>query len=130
MNPVRAEEGSGVDEVVVIVLKIDREERARTGSSTPRSTSSSLGATDDSAEFVIYLRFQGIADANPTRWRKTSSPSPTVINEVPKPVVDQNAPLQMLVTNLDYDEFKGRIALAASTRAPSRRRSRSRLAFR
>ena len=34
-----------------------------------------------------------------------------MVNEVPAPVGDVTAPLQMLVTNLDYDEFKGRIAL-------------------
>jgi GTP-binding protein len=34
-----------------------------------------------------------------------------ICNDVPAPIADVNAPLQMLVTNLDYDEFKGRIAL-------------------
>ena len=40
-----------------------------------------------------------------------------ICNDVPAPVADVNAPLQMLVTNLDYDEFKGRIALGR-VRAP------------
>ena len=31
--------------------------------------------------------------------------------QVPPPVVDADAPLQMLITTLDYDEHKGRIAL-------------------
>eukprot|EP00793_Prasinoderma_coloniale_P001268 PRCOL_00005040-RA len=35
----------------------------------------------------------------------------TIMSEIPAPVVDTQAPLQMLVTNLDYDDFKGRIAL-------------------
>jgi GTP-binding protein len=35
----------------------------------------------------------------------------TIIKSVPPPCVDRNAPLTLLVTSLDYDEHKGRIAL-------------------
>ena len=35
----------------------------------------------------------------------------TIINEVPPPKGDFNAPLQMLVSNIDYDEYVGRIAI-------------------
>jgi GTP-binding protein len=35
----------------------------------------------------------------------------TIIKQVPPPLVDRTAPLTLLVTSLDYDEHKGRIAL-------------------
>ena len=60
----------------------------------------------------LRLRFPGHRRRRTRRMADNLEPLfDMVINEVPKPVVDQNAPLQMLVTNLDYDEFKGRIAL-------------------
>lgn len=34
-----------------------------------------------------------------------------VMEHVPAPDVVMDGPLQMLITNLDYDEHKGRIAL-------------------
>ena len=101
--------------VVVVVNKIDREgARPDWVVDTTFDLFCSLGATDEQCEFpVIYASgFQGIAGAEPDEMADTLEPLfDMVINEVPKPVVDQNAPLQMLVTNLDYDEFKGRIAL-------------------
>lgn len=38
-----------------------------------------------------------------------------IVREVAPPVVRPNAPLQMLVTNIDYDEHKGRIAIGRVT---------------
>jgi len=35
----------------------------------------------------------------------------TIINTVPAPLVDTEAPLQMLVTALDYDDYKGKYAI-------------------
>merc|ERR1719204_321958 len=34
-----------------------------------------------------------------------------ILQECPKPVVPKEAPLQMLVSNLDYDRFVGRISI-------------------
>ena len=73
-----------------------------------------LGATDEQCEFpVIYASgFQGIAGIEIDQMTDSLEPLfDMVVKEVPKPVVDVDAPLQMLITNLDYDEFKGRIAL-------------------
>jgi GTP-binding protein len=39
----------------------------------------------------------------------------TIVKEVAPPVVRPDAPLQMLVTNIDYDEHKGRIAIGRVT---------------
>jgi predicted membrane GTPase involved in stress response len=38
-----------------------------------------------------------------------------IMSEVPGPEANTDAPLQMLVTNLDFDEHKGRIALGRIT---------------
>ena len=35
----------------------------------------------------------------------------TIVNTVPEPFGDQNEPLQLLVTNIDYDEYTGRIGI-------------------
>ena len=38
-----------------------------------------------------------------------------IMSEVPGPEANTEAPLQMLVTNLDFDKHKGRIALGRIT---------------
>jgi predicted membrane GTPase involved in stress response len=44
-----------------------------------------------------------------------------IMDEVPPPSAVIDAPLQMLVTNLDYDEHKGRIALGRINTGCARR---------
>jgi GTP-binding protein len=39
-----------------------------------------------------------------------------IINDIPAPVVDQNGPLQLLVTSLQYDSFLGKYAIGRITR--------------
>jgi GTP-binding protein len=101
--------------VVVVVNKIDREgARPDWVVDTTFDLFCSLGATDEQCEFpVVYASgFQGIAGLEPDDMSDTLEPLfDMIVNEVPEPVVNTTAPLQMLVTNLDYDEFKGRIAL-------------------
>jgi GTP-binding protein len=107
--------------VVVVVNKVDREgSRPDFVVDTTFDLFCSLGATDEQCEFpVVYASgFKGISglevDLEADNYGLQDSLEPlfdTVISEVPKPMVDQDAPLQMLVTNLDYDDFKGRIAL-------------------
>src|SRR5256712_11697331 len=43
----------------------------------------------------------------------------TIINTVPAPVVDPDAPLQMLVAALDYDDYKGKYAIGRIGRGRS-----------
>jgi len=101
--------------VVVVVNKIDREgARPDFVVDTTFDLFCNLGATDEQCEFpVVYASgFQGIAGLEPDEMSDNLEPLfDTIINEVPAPVVDAEAPLQMLITNLDYDDFKGRIAL-------------------
>ena len=40
----------------------------------------------------------------------------TILNHVPAPVVDPDGPLQLLVSNLDYDNYSGRLAIGRVVR--------------
>ncbi|MEN8241051.1 MAG: translational GTPase TypA [Chloroflexota bacterium] len=72
-----------------------------------------LGATDEQAEFpVVY------AVATTQKASMTTEMGPdlqplyeTILNEIPAPSVDLEAPLKMLVTNLDYDNYRGMTAI-------------------
>jgi GTP-binding protein len=72
-----------------------------------------LGASDEQAEFpVVY------AVATTQKASMTTEMGPdlqplyeTILNEIPAPSVDLEAPLKMLVTNLDYDNYRGMTAI-------------------
>lgn len=73
-----------------------------------------LGANDETAEFpVIYASAkQGKADLQPD-LDKMDSITPifdTILKFIPEPKVDPAAPLQILITTINADSFKGRIA--------------------
>ncbi len=40
----------------------------------------------------------------------------TIVNTVPEPAGDKDEPLQLLVTNIDYDEYTGRVGIGRITR--------------
>ena len=74
-----------------------------------------LDATEEQLDFpVLYTNARtGIArteleDAGARRWSRSSRRS---CDTVPAPRYDPEAPLQMLVTNLDYDDYVGRLAI-------------------
>lgn len=74
-----------------------------------------LGASDAQAEFpVIYASaIQGKAGFEPDLAKMTSVEPifETILKEVPAPKVYNDRPMQMLVVNLAYDNFKGQIAV-------------------
>jgi GTP-binding protein len=73
-----------------------------------------LGANDEQANFpVIYaIGLQGRAGYAPDALEPTLTPLfETILREIPAPVVDDEAPLQLLVTSLEYDNYKGQIAV-------------------
>ena len=47
----------------------------------------------------------------------------TVLEEIPAPEVDLEAPFQMVVTNLDYSDYLGRIVVGRVRRGAVRRGS-------
>ncbi len=73
-----------------------------------------LGASDEQADFpIIYASAkQGTSGYEPEEQENSMTPLfDTIINYVPAPNDDVNGGLQMLVSNIDYDEYIGRIAV-------------------
>ncbi|MBQ5590745.1 MAG: translational GTPase TypA [Clostridia bacterium] len=73
-----------------------------------------LGADDDQLEFpVVYASGRdGYASLDP--YEKGTDLRPLldmIINEAPAPKNDPNGPLQLLFSNIDYDEYVGRIGI-------------------
>jgi len=72
-----------------------------------------LGATDEQAEFpVVYT----VATAQQAGLTPDVKPDlqplfETILMEIPAPVVDPDAPVKMLVTTLDYDNYRGQTAI-------------------
>lgn len=73
-----------------------------------------LGASDEQCDFpVVYASgIAGIAGDDPADLADDLEPLfEAILREVQPPRVAVDVPLQLLVTNLDYDEHKGRIAI-------------------
>ncbi len=72
-----------------------------------------LGATEEQAEFpVVYaIATEGRAGYTPDLGEDLSPLFTTILREVPPPRVDPEAPLQLLVTTLDYDPYRGVTAI-------------------
>ena len=99
---------------IVVINKVDRKD-----ADTDRVLNETfdlfieLGATDEQAEFpVVY------AVATTQRAGMTPEIGPdlqplfhTILKEIPAPEVDLDAPLQMLVTTLDYNTYRGLTAI-------------------
>ncbi len=100
---------------IVVINKVDRE------NSRPHEVVNEvfdllvqLGANDDALDFpVIYASArQGWASDDPDK--KTNNMKivfDTIIKKVPAPKVVPDAPLQMLVTSLEYSDYVGKIAV-------------------
>lgn len=99
---------------IVVINKMDRRDadHERTLNAT-FDLFVELGATDEQADFpVIY------ANAITQQAGLTPELSPSlqplfdaILKYIPAPMVDVDAPLQMLVTNLGYDDYRGVTAL-------------------
>ncbi len=103
---------------VVIVNKVDRQdERVHEVVNEVFDLLVDLGAEDHALEFpVIYAVGR---DGWATRTWPVPEPRPTnlrdvfeaIVKEVPAPPADTERPLQVLVTNIDYNEYVGRIGI-------------------
>ncbi len=100
---------------IVVVNKIDRPEARPTEVvDEVLDLFIELGADDDQLEFpVIYASSrEGYAIYNMGEENDNLEPLfKTIIERVPAPEGDFDKPLQMLVSNIDYDEYVGRIAI-------------------
>jgi GTP-binding protein len=72
-----------------------------------------LGASDEQADFpVIYaVATEARAGYTPELGPDLQPLFETILEEIPCPTVDLDAPLQMLVTSLDYDNYRGLTAI-------------------
>ena len=104
--------------VIVVINKVDRK------SADPKDTLNrtfdlflELGASDEQAEFrVVYSNaVTGQAGLTPALSPNLQPLFDAILRHVPPPTVDPDAPLQMLVTSLDYDEHRGATAIGRVT---------------
>ncbi len=73
-----------------------------------------LGASDEQADFpIVYASArEGISGFEPDRMTDGLEPVfQTIVENVPAPQGDEESPFRMLVSNIDYDEYVGRIAV-------------------
>ena len=73
-----------------------------------------LGASDEQLEFpILYTNAKaGIAQTDPDQPGQNLKPLfDAILEHIPAPTYDPESPLQFLVTNLDYSDYVGRIAV-------------------
>ncbi len=100
---------------VVVVNKIDRP-NARLDYVVDQTFDlfGALGATDDQLDFpVVYTNaLQGTATLDPATPGQNLTPLfETIVTHLDPPAGDPDAPTQLRITTLDYDDYKGRIAI-------------------
>jgi len=99
---------------IVVINKIDRKdaEPSRVLNET-FDLFIELGATDEQADFpVIYAQATtGRAGLTPDLDPDLACLFDTILKHVPAPKVDPDAPLQLLVTTLGYDDYRGVTAI-------------------
>ncbi|WP_221088850.1 translational GTPase TypA [Deinococcus aquaedulcis] len=100
---------------IVVINKIDRNDaRPEEVVNLTFDLMAELGANDDQLDFPILYAIAREGKA----YKELDKPQDDmhelfdmVLEHIPAPKVDLDAPFQMLVTNLDYSEYLGRIVL-------------------
>jgi GTP-binding protein len=105
---------------ILVINKIDRRDaRPAQVLSWMQDLFLELATHDDQLDFpVLYtIAREGIARVHPDDTNADLVPLfEAIVNTVPAPVVDEDAPFQLLVTALDYDDYKGKYAVGRITR--------------
>ena len=101
--------------IIVVINKIDRGD-ARPGEVLDEiySLLIDLGANDEQIEFpyLYAVGRQGIAMKSPTdRGENLHLLLDMMVDEIPSPAADPEAPFQMLVSDLSYSDYLGRLAV-------------------
>ncbi|CAM9373213.1 unnamed protein product [Ectocarpus sp. 4 AP-2014] len=101
-------------QAVVVVNKIDRPS-ARPEYVVDKTFDlfCDLNASDEQSDFqIVYTSaIKGIAGNEPEEMEENMEPLFKAIMGMPKPLVKETAPLQALVANIDYDDFKGKLGV-------------------
>src|SRR5215472_16570839 len=109
---------------IVVINKIDRRDaRVDQVLSWTQDLFLELATHDDQLDFpVLYaIAREGIARLAPDDTNEDLGPLfEAIINFVPAPVVDETGPFQMLVTALDYDDYKCKYAIGRISRGSVR----------
>jgi GTP-binding protein len=105
---------------IVVINKIDRRDaRPAEVLSETQDLFLELATTEEQLDFpVLYtIARDGIARLGLDDTDQDLQPLfETILHAVPAPVVDLDAPLQLLVTALDYDDYKGKYVIGRITR--------------
>src|SRR5664279_612398 len=101
--------------VIVVINKIDRP-HARPAEVLNETFDLfiELGATDEQSDFpVVYaVGMAGTSGYSPETMQNNLIPLfETIIKEVPAPEIEFDTPARLLVTTLEYDNYKGQIAV-------------------
>ena len=110
---------------IVVINKIDRQDaRPEEVVNLTFDLMAELGASDDQLDFPILYAISREGKA----YRELDQPRDDfkelfdmVLEQIPPPPVDLEAPFQMLVTNLDYSEYLGRIVVGRVNRGKVRK---------
>ena len=73
-----------------------------------------LGASEEQLDFpIVYASARnGVSGFEPDEMTENMQPVfDTIINHVPAPGGDEDAPLQLLISTIDYDDYVGRIGV-------------------
>lgn len=102
--------------IILVINKIDKQDaRPEWVLNAVYDLFIDLGATDEQIEFpVIYASgVQGKAGEKPDLDSMTDVEPvfKKIVEHIPAPKADLSAPLQMLVANIQYDNYKGRMAI-------------------
>lgn len=105
---------------IVVINKIDRRDaRIEQVLEWTQDLFLELATNAEQLDFpVLYaIGRNGVAMYEPDGEQRDLGPLfETILNVVPAPKVDVDAPLQMLVTALDYDDYKGKYAIGRVVR--------------
>jgi len=98
---------------ILVINKVDRN-HARPGWAVDEAFDLfiELGATEEQADFpVIYaVATAGQSGTDPDHIEGTLKPLfDAIVKSLPAPMVDPDASAQLLITNLSYDDYKGKI---------------------
>jgi GTP-binding protein len=100
---------------VVVINKIDRPDaRAVDAINETFDLFIELGATDEQADFPVVYTVGLVGRAGYTPEDLSSGLTPlfeTIIKNVPAPRIDPDAPARLLVTTLEYDNYKGQLGV-------------------
>lgn len=101
--------------VIVVINKVDRQNaRIEEVLNETFDLFIELGATDEQADFPVSyaIGLHGVAGESADDLADNLDPLfKVIVDEVPAPIVEMDTPAQILVTTLEYDQYKGQIAI-------------------